>query len=60
MSALAALLRARPDLANYAYEFKGEASQDFFDWVGPDKDVFCVWCCRDFNQSYRSFIGKLD
>jgi hypothetical protein len=42
MSALAALLRARPDLANYAYEFKGEASQDFFDWVEPDKDVFCV------------------
>jgi hypothetical protein len=42
MSALAALLRARPDLASYAHEFQGEASQDFFDWVEPDKDVFCV------------------
>jgi hypothetical protein len=42
MSARAALLRARPDLANYAYEFKGEASQDLLDWVQPDKDVFCV------------------
>ena len=42
MSALAALLRARPDLASYAYEFKGEASQDLLDWVQPDKDVFCV------------------
>jgi hypothetical protein len=36
MSALAALLRARPDLVSYAYEFQGEASQDFFDWVEPD------------------------
>jgi hypothetical protein len=42
MSALAALLRARPDLANYPYEFMGEAGQDFLDWVQPDKDVFCV------------------
>jgi hypothetical protein len=42
MSALAALLRARPDLANYPYEFMGEASQDFLDWVQPDKDVFYV------------------
>jgi hypothetical protein len=42
MSALAAMLRARPDLASYAYEFKGEASQDFLDWVQPDKDVFQV------------------
>jgi hypothetical protein len=42
MSARAALLRARPDLASYAYDFKGEASQDLLDWVQPDKDVFCV------------------
>jgi hypothetical protein len=51
MSALAALLRARPDLGNYAYEFKGE---------GLTRTCFASWCCRDFNQSYRSFIGKLD
>jgi hypothetical protein len=42
MSALAALLRARPDLANHSYEFKGEATQDFLDWIQPEKDVFSI------------------
>jgi hypothetical protein len=42
MSALAALWRARPDLASHSYEFKGEASQDFLDWIHPDKDVFSI------------------
>jgi hypothetical protein len=42
MSALAALLRGRPDLASHSYEFRGEASQDFLDWIQPDKDVFSI------------------
>jgi hypothetical protein len=42
MTAVATLLKARPDLGKARIEIKGEASQDFLDWLQPDSDVFQV------------------
>lgn len=44
MGAVATLLKARPDLEGVRVEAKGEASQDFLDWLQPepDGDVFQV------------------
>ena len=42
MPAIAALLRARPDLDEARIEVKGEAGQDFLDWLEPDSDVFSI------------------
>lgn len=42
-SAMATLFQIRPDLAGTTTcEVKGEASQDFLDWLQPDKDVFSI------------------
>ena len=40
MQAVAALLRARTDLADCRIEQKGEAGRDLVDWLEPDSDVF--------------------
>jgi hypothetical protein len=40
--ALAALIKARPDLAKVRCESKGHADQDFLDWLQPDQDVFSI------------------
>jgi hypothetical protein len=42
VSAIATLLRNRPDLEEAACEVKGEAGPDFLDWLQPDKDVFSI------------------
>jgi hypothetical protein len=41
-AALATLRRTRPDLLYFLSEVKGEATQDFLDWIQPDKDVFSI------------------
>jgi hypothetical protein len=42
-SAIATLLQTRPDLGAAAtLEVKGEAGQDFLDWLPPDKDVYSI------------------
>jgi len=42
MPAVAALLKSRPDLGQARIQVKGEAGQDFLDWLEPDADVFRV------------------
>jgi hypothetical protein len=41
MGAVTRLLKERPDLGQARIEFKGEAPEDFLDWL-PDGDVFQV------------------
>jgi len=41
-AAVATLRKARTDLLDVACEVKGEAGQDFLDWLQPDKDVFSI------------------
>jgi len=41
-AALATLRSVRPDLLYFLSEVKGEATQDFLDWIQPDKDVFSI------------------
>jgi hypothetical protein len=44
MGAVATLVKARPDLVEARIEVKGEASQDFLDWLQPEpgRDVFQI------------------
>jgi len=40
--ALATLQKARKDLLDIPCEVKGEAGEDFLDWLEFDKDVFSI------------------
>jgi hypothetical protein len=41
-AAIAALRRNCPDLFDANCEVRGEASQDFLDWLDEDQDIFCI------------------
>jgi hypothetical protein len=41
-AAIATLRKARTDLLDVPCEVKGEAGQDFLDWLQLDKDVFSI------------------
>jgi hypothetical protein len=41
-AAIATLRKARTDLLDVPCEVKGEAGQDFLDWLQSDKDVFSI------------------
>jgi hypothetical protein len=41
-AAIAALRRNCPDLFDANCEVRGEASQDFLDWLDKDQDIFCI------------------